>query len=594
MNFKELIINGEFEKALELSNSISPKNKSDFSFLLTIDDCLDQPYLYTLYEHYLKEENSDDHGYSSFILEFSSTQGAYEAKVYHTRRAVEICTDPDDLLICKISELGLFDYPFPDITVKEVIKLIREITQKVTETKDETILHMFNTNIPNCLEELKRLGYDNVLSEDFDINTVKEKEKNYFEQTKGMTFTQLLEGPWTEQINQVLKDRSDEDKKRMILDAAYEMQEIQPYFGVLHLMSKTGEDAVLHHTAAMILINTLTHVPGTLYAAAYNLKRCIEIDPENDKYKEDLFKLSIVNPGIKTDIVINIPEPEERFEINGDILHKYTGTGKSIIIPQTITRIDKRAFSDELDNVLFTQTEEVTLPVNLQSIEEAAFYNNYNLKIINTNANLKYIGDNAFYSCKKLTKIQLPESLEIIGQRAFKSCMNLQDIELPKQLKKLGEEAFYQTGLTKVTIPENIKTIPRKAFSLCKKLKQVTIEEGIETIGPKAFYECENLEKINIPDSVKAIGALAFYGCKSLQTIKLGENVESLGIPHEEHESGGTFWWCENLKSIYIPASTTYIGSEMFIAVKSLTIYGKEGSYAQQYANEKGIPFVAV
>ena len=49
---------------------------------------------------------------------------------------------------------------------------------------------------------------------------------------------------------------------------------------------------------------------------------------------------------------------------------------------------------------------------------------------------------------------------------------------------------------------------------------------------------------------------------------------------------------CPRLKRIDIPSSVTYIAPDAFEGSPNVKIYGAEGSYAQDYADEQGIPFV--
>lgn len=82
-------------------------------------------------------------------------------------------------------------------------------------------------------------------------------------------------------------------------------------------------------------------------------------------------------------------------------------------------------------------------------------------------------------------------------------------------------------------------------------------------IGDYAFAECTSLTSITIPDSVTRIYFAAFYSCTSLT-------------------------------SVTIPKSVTSIGDYAFNGCDNLTIYGYSGSYAETYANENSIPFVAL
>ncbi len=64
-----------------------------------------------------------------------------------------------------------------------------------------------------------------------------------------------------------------------------------------------------------------------------------------------------------------------------------------------------------------------------------------------------------------------------------------------------------------------------------------------------------------------------------------GKKVTSIG--------GHAFYNCESLTSVTIPDSVTSIGDEAFDGC-TMTINGKEGSYAETYAKENYIPFNAV
>ena len=93
--------------------------------------------------------------------------------------------------------------------------------------------------------------------------------------------------------------------------------------------------------------------------------------------------------------------------------------------------------------------------------------------------------------------------------------------------------------LTEVDIPANIMMIRRRAFEGCTKLSDVTLHEGLEDIRDFAFTNCPSLKKIYIPESVYRISTQAFDK-------------------------------------------------------ERITIRGKKGSHAEQYAQERNIPFIEV
>ena len=133
----------------------------------------------------------------------------------------------------------------------------------------------------------------------------------------------------------------------------------------------------------------------------------------------------------------------------------------------------------------------------------------------------------------------------------------------------------YKGNDTVVTIPAKIGKNDVSGFrlchyqgrkmaneDLCRKITQVTIEQGVERIEESAFNKCRALRSVEIPSSVTAIGRWAFF-------------------------------LCEALEDLWIPASVTEIHSRAIVDCPKLTIHAPAGSYAETYAKENNIPFVA-
>lgn len=70
-----------------------------------------------------------------------------------------------------------------------------------------------------------------------------------------------------------------------------------------------------------------------------------------------------------------------------------------------------------------------------------------------------------------------------------------------------------------------------------------------------------------------------------LQTVYVSAGVLAIG----EY----AFALCSSLQTVHIPESVTAIGDNVFPTSGTSTIYGKTGSYAETYAKENNIPFVA-
>lgn len=136
-----------------------------------------------------------------------------------------------------------------------------------------------------------------------------------------------------------------------------------------------------------------------------------------------------------------------------------------------------------------------------------------------------------------------------------------------------------------VFVPDGITTIYRDIFE-GKYIEKVILPAGLSTIKAGAFRWCRNLEEIFIPESVTTIEQSAFWGCVNLKSISLP--------PHLTTISGSLFYDCGALEVVKIPDSVTNIEEEAFQWCDNLTIYGSAGSYAEQYAKDNDIPFIAV
>ena len=299
---------------------------------------------------------------------------------------------------------------------------------------------------------------------------------------------------------------------------------------------------------------------------------------------------------------------------------------ESITIPDTVTIVEQDAFayctslkkvelSHDLENIQLrafyycTSLESMDLPDSITSMGTHVFYGCTSLEKVKLPNTRKNITECMFYNCKKLSEIVLPDTVTTIQASAFYGCTSLSTLALPDGLQTIQNNAFYENkALTEITIPENVTSIGSSAFYNCDALTKAEIK-GSGSIGSQAFYDCDALESITIGDKVTSIGSSMCYSCDSLTDIKLGKGIttipdssfrlcsslETVTIPRFcTSIAANAFAENTKLASAYVPVSVTSIQSNSFSYPAKMTMYGKEGSYAQEYANSREMAFVSV
>ena len=270
----------------------------------------------------------------------------------------------------------------------------------------------------------------------------------------------------------------------------------------------------------------------------------------------------------------------------------------SVYIPDSVTTICNRAFQN------CATLKELHLPASVSNIEELAFWGCGNLEkitvdeknpyyhvsgnclietatgklilgckdsVIPDDGSVKILGFGAFYNCYELTEITIPESVTVMEDQCFYQCYALSRVEIKAPLTSLGERAFYACDLTEIDLPDTLTTLSSYVFADCEKLRNIEIPSSVTEIHSYAFGECMSLTEITIPSSVTGMGYEAFSYC-GLTTARVEANVTSLWC---------AFLSCENLKTIYLPASLTNIRDNDFFLCRNLSDIYFEGTCEQ-------------
>ena len=180
----------------------------------------------------------------------------------------------------------------------------------------------------------------------------------------------------------------------------------------------------------------------------------------------------------------------------------------------------------------------------------------------------------------------------------------------------------YNGTATSVKIPEQINgkpvtSIGDYAFNSCSNLTSVTIPNSVTRISDLAFYRCQGLPGVNIPKSVTNIGSRAFADCPSLTAINVdkdndaytsddgvlyrkdklflwtypaGKPGSSFSIPDGvTNIYSGAFDENQNLTSVGIPASVTYLSGEDFWKFTKLAAINVDAANPAYSSSDNGV-----
>lgn len=306
--------------------------------------------------------------------------------------------------------------------------------------------------------------------------------------------------------------------------------------------------------------------------------------------------------------------------------YAFIGSGVKEIYLPLITEVPCSAFSE----CYFLR--EVHLPL-VTSVDYAAFSECRWLKIVDM-PNVKklitsYMYEHpVFYNCINLVEVNFPNLVEIVGEKLFECCEHLEKVSLPKA-QSICTKAFYECSqLTEIHIP-NVQIIEDYAFAETYSLTEITLPNVVE-LGNYVFRN-SSLKILNAPE-LEIIGEYCFADYDDYYDKYVVNTVfSSLNAPKFKTASDYAFAYTGALTKLELPSltdlgenaflesSVSYFDAPMLkntsslptiensIAILSsefsecsldangynLTIYGTPDTYAQTYAEQYGLTFVA-
>lgn len=267
------------------------------------------------------------------------------------------------------------------------------------------------------------------------------------------------------------------------------------------------------------------------------------------------------------------------FEIQDDVLVKYTGDETEVMIPDGIVEIGKNAFNEN------KKITEITMPDTVIKIGSNAFEKCAKLKVISFSKNLESIEYKAFVRCKALKEVQLPDALKELGSGCFAGCEKLTSITCSSVNLEMGSnpfEAYDEKIPTGIADKDGFIILAGILYSYVGDSKKIVVPDGVTHIASQLFKSGLNswekkydIEEVILPDSVKCIGNSAFRNCKKLKSItmpakiEIGERVfdgcDSLVDENGFFVYGGVAYaYCGDGDTVTIPEGTKIITAKLF------------------------------
>lgn len=195
----------------------------------------------------------------------------------------------------------------------------------------------------------------------------------------------------------------------------------------------------------------------------------------------------------KTPYLDNLRKQNPVVIVNNVLLDAKTASG-DVVLPNTLTTIPSYTFTD---NEL---VKSVYIPDSVKEIAPHAFDGCKSLEKFNFPKDITEINNWTFSYCESLRgPLTIPSNVSSIGECAFWSCKNLTSVNIPNGVTYIGGSAFkFCLSVTEVSVPDSVKVIEGCAFSENHKLENIVIPASVELIGQGCFRYDYSLDYVKI------------------------------------------------------------------------------------------------
>ncbi len=280
---------------------------------------------------------------------------------------------------------------------------------------------------------------------------------------------------------------------------------------------------------------------------------------------------------------------------------------------------------------------ELNIPAKVTKIEAGAFTGCYNLKTVNFNAvSCTTIAEDVFDYCHRLENIVLGSGVKHIPANLYShySAKNIVELTIPEQVTSIESKAFsHCANLTTLNYNAVSCNIGEAAFVGCDKLVSIILGEKVTAIPSHLYQGNTVITEIELPENIIRVDDGAFAGCSELLNIKASDNLVSVGADvlknskwYELQADGalylgkvfigykgtiaedgaikikpGTvaiadkvFNKNNKIKSVFVPNSITYIGTDAFKdATAKISCY-ENATYVIAYATANNIAYETI
>lgn len=285
-----------------------------------------------------------------------------------------------------------------------------------------------------------------------------------------------------------------------------------------------------------------------------------------------LIILSIVAASFPTDSVIAEDTTKSvisDFQMNKDVLVKYTGTAQTVSVPDTVKIIGEEAFADN------TQMTELKLPSSVKKISYAAFSGCNNLKKVILPDSIEEIGTAAFCNCTELTEVSIGKGVKELGTGVFTGCSRLSAISGNDSFVCRDGAVYDKDIKILYEVLQNAKVRRDASSNDYVNMTEYVMPKTVEYIKPYALYGCRHIESIRFSNYLEEIPAYSFSYCNSLSKLDIPYNIGLIDMK--------AFEYCINLEDVNIPLTTTFIHKTAFDGCPKLNIIAPADSYASEW-----------